>query len=352
MRLFVYLFDKKSGFRIIVLLVVALFCFNVGPILFPGLFSQQFVRSIVRNNRIAQLVYLSINNQTDLFYHQSTSTVSTTTRNISRSEQFDEECDRTGEWQSISNHAYFKRAAAFYFADANLLNMYYLRLGTRSHAFALHVVLFQANKPVAEFNVSNTTSRHIWSASKYFFGVLNANFSGIKIDSTKLSTYKMQVLVKDVPSGQQADTYMNIKIKNLKTESSAKKGSILCAKCFHLTHKDDYLSMKWWVEVSKQAGFDKVSICDQQIEDHPSFRSLFKKNEDFLIVNKLRCIPNLQALPKYLSYKYLKTYAKMEWSGTGIADINKMDNLNMLIINECYMENMDKYRFGFSFKVS
>lgn len=278
-----------------------------------------------------------------LFDSINTSIPSESSPILNDSQRFDQLCDQIGEWESLGRHAFFKRSAAYYFVDAGLLNMHYLKLAGHVQNFTLSVQLIKDDEIIDTFNVSNTTIREVWSAGEYLFASLRSQFSSIHLTNQQNTTgYQMKVIVFDTSNQTQTRSYINIKIKFLKTDSNQKNSTMVCAKCFHGSHKDYYLTMKWWLELNQRAGFEKVSMCDHQIEDHPDILALYKQHAGFLDLRKLRCIPNLLPPDKFGSYKYFKNYNMA--SGSFEPDVPKIETINSLVLNECYLDNIDKYR--------
>jgi hypothetical protein len=112
-----------------------------------------------------------------------------------------------------------------------------------------------------------------------------------------------------------------------------------------MTKADDYLTLKWWLEINKRTGHDNVYFCDHDIEKDPSFDALFRQYKDFIIFDRLKCIPNLQALKKTLKFKYFRKNKLMEFADTGQFDVTKYEVLMQLIQNVCYHQHFDKYRY-------
>jgi hypothetical protein len=112
-----------------------------------------------------------------------------------------------------------------------------------------------------------------------------------------------------------------------------------------MTKADDYLPLKWWIEINKRTGHDNIYFCDHNIEKDPSFDALFHQHRDFIILDRLKCMPNLQALPKTLKYKYFKSNMLMQDGNTGKLDVTKYEVVMQLIQNVCYHEHFDKYKY-------
>ena len=263
---------------------------------------------------------------------------------------FDQKCDKYGEWESIDNNVFIKRNAIYYFIDSNWLRIHVLRRGSLSQNFSLHVKLTDnSHKVKAKFFINQTRLMHGFSSSKFFFSMIDANLDftqpDLKYLKDSMKDLKMSLRVREIISRNQTLAYMSVKMRNIIGKKfSEKKGSLMCAKCFYLNKTDGLLPLKWWIEVNKQGGYDNVFVCDHLMQKHPSFDELFETHKEFLILGRLNCIPNLQGLEKYLKLKYIN-YTQMEYMNTGEFDVTKMDTINKLILNECYMEHMDTYKY-------
>ena len=361
MAYLLHLFRSKALFRLTIALVVCLFFFNVGPSILK-MKSISNHRSNVKDSETDKHDHdhnhnhdrNQNKNEKEVVQKVETQTTSSELIPISLSSNdqkridYDNNCDKYGEWETIDNNVFLRRTGAFYFIDSNLFNIHLLRRGSMHHNFSLTVTILEnadkAYKTVATIRVNDTKLRHLWSTSKYFSAAINAHLA-YDLSGLDLNSIEIKVLVTDKISGNTTKAYLNVKMKNLRSDFASKKSSMVCTKCLHLTKKDDFFALKWWIELNRIAGFEKIYLCDHAIENHTSFSDLFDEFKGFLTVGTLKCMPNIQGLAKYSKYKYLKSYKQMEWAESGKHDVTKMDAVNILIINECYMEHIDKYKF-------
>lgn len=255
--------------------------------------------------------------------------------------QSDEGCDRNEEWESIGNHTFFKRASAFYFVDSALLRLHYMGLSNRDHSFTLQVIVLKDGQVIAQFDASQILNQTMWQTGEYYSGSLTAYLSDLYIDKNSLSSYQMKVIVGDSVTQEQTDTYINVKIKSLISNPTEKKGSLLCTKCFNTSNNDHYYYMKWWMDLDRETGFDKIIMCDQRV--NPTIDSLFKEFEVSVETITIKFLPTFESDFKYSQLNYLKSDASMSLGDNKQADNNKMNCIDMLILNECYLDNIDKY---------
>jgi hypothetical protein len=277
---------------------------------------------------------------------------------------FDEYCDKHGEWIAIKNNVYVKKTAAFLYIDANLVRIHILRRGSLQHEFSFQVKILKRTglmdsttglnkyRIEANFFLNQTAVLHAVSSSKYFYNVLSAQLNLSEyVSRTDLTSrsrmLKVMVLVWDKTRHESADAFVNLKLKQLRSTHNynQRKGSLVCSKCFYLSKSDDFVTLKWWLELNKRTGHDNVYLCDHAIEKHPDFDLLFKEYAGFIRLDRLKCLPNLQSLEKYVKYKYLKSYRMLEWAETGQYDVTKYEVIMQLIQNECYSNYFDKYKY-------
>lgn len=262
---------------------------------------------------------------------------------------FDDYCDKYGEWETIDDHVFFKKSAVFYFVDMDLLRIHLLRHGSMRHEFIIFVTLLQSDGtnfttlPTFGLYSKDLELKFVHSSSKYFYSVIDARLDAMKhqLKIVDLTKTRILLIVKDLVSDSQTNNYLNVKIKRFYGGEENKKGSLVCSKCFYLNSDSERVALKWWIELNKMSGHDNVFMCDHAI---PDSNQLAQEYADFVIMDKLKCIPNIQSNANYTRYKYLKRHTMLEYGTTGQFDVTKYEVIMRLVQNECYLNYRDKYK--------
>jgi virulence-associated protein VapD len=221
---------------------------------------------------------------------------------------FDEYCDTHGEWVAMGNEVFIKKTAAFYYTDASLIRIHVLRRGSLPHEFTLQVKILKKTKLAIDghshvnkflhkvtLQINQTTMYHAGSSSKYFYNVINARLDLAELGLARADPardLRFMVMLQERLRNQTADSFVNMRVKRMSRDGFEKrKGSIVCAKCFYLTKADDYLTLRWWLELNRVTGHDSVFMCDHAIEKDRVFDELFEEYKDFIVFGRLKvCI--------------------------------------------------------------
>ncbi|CAF0918310.1 unnamed protein product [Brachionus calyciflorus] len=113
-----------------------------------------------------------------------------------------------------------------------------------------------------------------------------------------------------------------------------------CLICSKMIVKDEYFYMKdlsFWLNLNNLSGYDRVHSYYMNSHNDKFLLDFFTKSKDLLTISQVKCLPNLI---NELKFKY---FNKFEYIGE-IMYI-KMDLINEILINECYMQNADKYKY-------
>jgi hypothetical protein len=316
-----------------------------------------FVKKILRfKNRkrlcvgfVLILVYLkiSLNNKT---FFESDADKSL----LRHPSSFQKYCEEHGEWELLQTREVFiKRSAVFYFVDADILRIQMLANScviANPKRFILKISLLADKKVVSTFisKHEGTDVRSHETFSEYAASFIEAKLDGtnnIKNMFLNKEFDSMQLIVIDTKNGVQTKRPLDVKIKYLLGDKAKKKGVMHCGKCLHLSKKDDFADLEWWIKLHKIMGFEKKYLCDHLIEKDESFTSLFEEFKDFLEIDQLKCIPNLQDHAYLLNQIYLQSHLDLNNGENTGYEVNKYDIINILTYNECYLNNIDKYRY-------
>jgi hypothetical protein len=214
---------------------------------------------------------------------------------------FDEQCDLQGEWERIGRLVFIKRTAVYYFSDAELLTIHKLKESSFDFKLTVHIVVYETlnnvtiNQLASSYsNLSEIKTKHS-KFYEYSYSVISLNVHPARLNiSARSENIKMYVKLVDYVTRRETKGYLPVKIKTLTTAFSSKKSAMICSKCYFINRQDDYMSFRWWVDLNRRIGYQKISICNHSISNEPSFRNLFETYKEFMILSELKCIPNLQ----------------------------------------------------------
>jgi hypothetical protein len=266
---------------------------------------------------------------------------------------FDEWCKEYGEWENLGVNVFFKRTAVYYFMDTNMFHMLMLvKSGIKTINYSLNVKVIDKKSSFREkvtnlvLNSKAISVNLVFVIGEYNYTSLSAkvDFSSLNIDIKEQDSIRIQIMVEDQSTKNKTDQPLEAKIKNMTNSYTQKKGSMICTKCYHFTESKHYLSLRWFIELNREIGYEKIFMCNHSIENHPSFDKLFRDNQDYVQLAQLKCLPNLQhSVKRFENFTYLKRYQQIVFNDV-IHDEIKYGVIMILVMNECYLDNIDKYK--------
>ena len=231
--------------------------------------------------------------------------------NAARNLTFDQMCDKFGEWEMVGRRLFFKRSAAFYFQDAGFMRLHFLGNGDWMQ-LELFVDVRIKQRVVVErhrIDMSKIYMDSPWTVRSYSFAFIDAPLSLVELlrqnpiaglDALNIADVLNDVEVRVNVSVKDTDQWsrqpLRAEAKLLLGDFDKKRASMMCTKCLYMTNERDLLSFKWWLEVNKRVGYERVAFCNQSIENSDSFRQLFAEHSSYITMTDLKCVPNLQDL--------------------------------------------------------
>ena len=251
-------------------------------------------------------------------------------------------------WEEIANtNHFFKRTSAFYVIERSLLWLYFIRKNNEP-PIELDIKIEIKIKSIENYYIhfKNATTKvygrfglYEWKSFSYKFDLLKY----LKIDSYDQilnSDYIFHLYVSNSKNSTEETQYpIYVNLKYIRSRiNHTKDGSIACSKCMWLKEKD-YQNLFWWIELHKQAGYKKAIFCNNSIPNTKEFHDLFAKNKDFIEVGQFDYFPDFINFQNSSSHKYLNTYDQL-----GPAFPVDTDSFSMMNLNECYLNNTNKYK--------
>jgi hypothetical protein len=215
-----------------------------------------------------------------------------------RDYQFDEYCDKNGEWESLSRHYYFKRAASFYFSDACLLHMSFIADQSITQSrFSLELIVEYAHQIISAKLTNNIDVSTRWMVHEYNLMQMSASFNLTRFlieqnlpennyRPVELDKLKLTVYVNEYYANMTTKSGIEVVVKNLKNiDDSVKKTALVCSKCYRMNKTiQNTRLLKWWLDLNRNIGYDKVVLCNHSIDLDSRLLIEYK---DFLTLTKV-----------------------------------------------------------------
>jgi hypothetical protein len=255
-------------------------------------------------------------------------------------EKFDSHCNQTREWTKMPSVGFIRTSAVYFFTDLNLIRIHALTRQNQIARFSATVHV-QINKVVSQsVKIDVLVAKMRYFVEEYGFTTIDAPFKLSQINnSEKFSNFVVVVELLEEELG--IKTNLTAKIMRFDRGKSVKrkneKAALICTKCVFF---DDHASVAWWLEMNKQAGYSKISICNHSIPNNKLLKKSLESYKAFIEFRTLECIPNMVT---HLS-KYLPSY-KMVTASDGKYSAAKFDVINELLLNECYLDNVHRFKF-------
>jgi hypothetical protein len=269
---------------------------------------------------------------------------------------FDSYCEIHGEWEHLRNVGYFKRLGAYFFSDASLIHVLFVSkypLLTENLEIELKLRIYHSQKPKSRMLVKIAQDRISLSLLKFTedhaFMALDAKINlietlknaGIEYDPGK---FGIDVLIGELNSKSSTKHSLNLKIKEVFTDYSSKRGVSVCGQCVYIEDRLAQNQFKWWVLQNKRVGMEKIFVCNVSIPNDVSMRRFLRRHADLLVVSKLKCLPNFFASNSSDQRVYAKKYTGMAGK-TKPGLKSQIEVFDLVYENECYLDQMNKYKY-------
>ena len=212
-------------------------------------------------------------------------------------------CTKANDWIYLKNDIYFKQSAAWYFADKNLVQLFFItkfyvniKLNA-SLAFGVNKNML-LNQSIGQANIIHIPR---WRKDKFYrlYSLqINLNMkSFLKTNSLEKLTYDHLFVF--VQYNEYSTELIKLKIKNRYSNNLDRNDrSMICVKNYGLS-RDKLKTMRWWLSMNRLIGFNKIVIYNNSI--HSDFDSLMTEYNDLVQVKSLQCLPNfINKKGKYL----------------------------------------------------
>jgi hypothetical protein len=265
----------------------------------------------------------------------------------SRVSLIDTSSPRNAVWEQLNENVFFKRTSAFYIIERTLLRIFLVCMTRCDYNYAARIKIELNNDQIHHIYTQNEVKikrasfgKYVWYALDFKLNLLdfiNLNNYDELLDSHKTFHLYLSDLNKTT---DQTQHYIDVQMKYIRSRPNKppKRHQVVCSKCFWYK-PDNYKDFFWWIELHKQAGYEKVFFCNNTIPNTKEFNEIVDANKDFIEISQLNYLPNfIETNRSAKVHTYLNYFEQM-----GSYFHVESDLFNMMMTNECFLNNTDKY---------
>ena len=206
--------------------------------------------------------------------------------------------EKNNEWLEVSEYTFVRLGTATYFIDKSKIS---ILATTTINLKSLNGLNFKFTVEIYDENDVNHLAKYFLNDIKFkkFFHEVplttNFNYEMFAIFELNRKVYddvsKIRMRLR-ISTPQEKDNTQPIKlsIKNRLTSNS--ENIIICSEPSYL-EPNDFVDMKWFIDINTAMGFDKINIYNNSIPATREFSRLFKLNEKTTRVTSYNYLPNL-----------------------------------------------------------
>ena len=226
---------------------------------------------------------------------------------------------------------------AFYYTDLNKIRLYFERRKSSSSvrflSLELRVEIKLKNKRVLNQSLFRIKNEILAEVLNFSFESIESDYllnESVQKEDIESGTVRV-VLEKNNFSIISLPILLNIKMYRLKDKD--KKNTFICSDFKRGYNSKDVNSFRWHIEMHKLNGYKKLIIYTNNMENVEEFNRLFREYIGYVEIIQYKCMPNF----KDNNQQFLKDFIGLNH--------RLADHFEHLIYLECYLHNMDKYKY-------
>ena len=267
------------------------------------------------------------------------------------------------EWSLLRNDVYFRHNMAFYYTDQNIIRLYFdrnkqFKLEPSSLSLQVNVEFFELNAKIFKsqtYSLSNLNQVTINEHAEHSFGYIDAEIYVDKLYAFD-NIHRAEVIVLSKMDANRTSPHthinththtelitLNVRPYRVENNDSVKNYSMLCSKLYRFFSKEQMNEFKFWIEMNRLNGYQKLVIYNNSIQYNHELNRMFDENKDLVEVIQFKCLPN------FLDAN--NTGNSFITSFDEIKDVYKKDVLaytdhfETIVFNECYLNNKNNYKY-------
>lgn len=281
-------------------------------------------------------------------YFKSYKFKSPKTQYIEKTNSKNLECNN--EWLLLNDDVFFRRNLAFYYTDLKLIKLYYERRSTYNNMQIKLLIKYKTTIKnskkliINEVNSTKIVYKSIRNDFAYNFESLETNIDTLITNIETINSIQVFIQTKDNEFKTKEPLDLAIKPYN-RLHQTNKNNIMLCSDIKRFLNKDYFTSFKYWVEIHKLNGYEKLTIYNNSIENSAQYNELFNENKNFLELIQFKCIPNFFE-PENKSRLFLDSYTEVLLMNNNKSRHSVYNHrFEIFIYTECYLMNKEKYKY-------
>lgn len=267
-------------------------------------------------------------------------------------------CEIEGEWLSLSNLTFFKKTAAYFIVDLNMIYLNFLqhyKINSEHFKFNLTIEIIKDKNSTAiikkSFTKHKLQSIERWATNYQtktvqirlnLFKVLDKALGSIQdLINTKRLKMKLQILDEALGYGLRLPLELKIKYSphHYKLDKHTPKIAV-CTKVLFIDKEQQFNDFKMWVHLSELIGYGKLIV-----HNRPGYifdlkrENFFNRHKDLLEVRHQICMPNIH---DPIKERYFHKSILKNLTGPYLTTI---DNIAFLYLMECYLDHFDHFKY-------
>ena len=268
--------------------------------------------------------------------------------------QMDEKFKRNEEWEQLNRITFFRRNAAFYVVNKNLVKLHYLtdfRNATNHKFDVILIVRYQDRlyNITFYFKKSETTKIQLARRVDYESAAIEIKFNiqdeferrfnlTVKENIAVREHFLINAYVRDTLNDITTEYPLDVRVKQW--EKGRKRGAAVCSG-IHFGYGNpqesgNFERFKWWLETIKRFGYESISITNHSIPNTAEYIELFKTYQDLIEIRQLKCIPNLitsDGISDDHRHVYFEIFSKIHFRYAAEYNLLKIIDLNDILVS-------------------
>ena len=240
----------------------------------------------------------------------------------------DHECFK--EWAILNKNVFLKRNLAFYYTDLNKIRLYLEREKSSGKLKVEMLVEFKINNTqTIKYTLTRIIQEIIKQDYQFSFEFIESDLNLNFIQNENIISGTVSVVDLTQKNFNTVSLPIPLNIKLFRSKNKLKH-TFICSDLRRNYNAKDVNSFRMYIEMHKINGYDKLIIYNNSIQDNEQFNHLIREYDGYVQIIQFKCMPNFNDKSTLFITDF---YQNPYW------------HFESVVYNECYLHNMDKYKY-------